>query len=87
MLTNKAIEQIAAWAEAAAHGDPSTASQHLREFYHRGAALTSSPEFQKHWRARHGSTCDWQPFDHLCQFLETIAAIEAQQVRTFGRAA
>jgi hypothetical protein len=86
MKTNRAIEEMSRWASSAIRGDRSAASDHLREFYHIGAAFVASQEFQGEWKRDRANRLDPEHLDFVCKFLATIAEIEASQVDQYGPA-
>jgi hypothetical protein len=87
MITNKAIAALEKWAIAAHEGDRAAASEFLRQFYHAGAALVASPEFQRQWIANNSTALSSEHLDGVCKLLDMIAAVEASQVQSYGRAA
>jgi len=78
---------MSGWARSAIQGDRSAASEHLRAFYHIGAAFVASQEFQGEWKRDRATRLDPEHLDFVCKFLATIAEIEASQVDQFGPAA
>ena len=86
MKTNKAIEEMSRWATSAIQGDRSAADEHLRAFYHLGAAFVASHEFQGHWKKNKDTRVDPEHLDSVCKFLAAIADIEAHQIDQYGHA-
>jgi hypothetical protein len=80
MFTNKAIEELGLWAEAAAEGRAEAARGHLRNFYHVGAALFASKEFQSSWNKPGRASCEPAQLESVCRVLAVIAEIETNEV-------
>jgi hypothetical protein len=85
MVTGKAIAELVRWGEAAAEGDSATAERHLRQFYHLGASLVASKEFQAAWRSKWNEPLASGRLQDACNLLETIAGVESNQVATWGK--
>jgi hypothetical protein len=84
MVTNKALAQLAVWAQAASSGRGHEAKLHLTEFKHLGAAFMASPEFHDRCQHLFGRTFDFDDLDRLCQVLDAVANIEVCQVEKYG---
>jgi hypothetical protein len=87
MDTHKAIAELARWAGAACEGNAEAAERHLRQFYHVGAALLASKEFQASWLATQKTRLEPSQLEQTCALLSAIADVEASQVVLHGRAA
>ncbi len=66
MDTHKAIAELARWAGAACQGNAASAEQHLQQFYHIGAALVASKEFQASWLATQKIRLDPRQLEDAC---------------------
>jgi hypothetical protein len=86
MVTNKALAELALWAEAASNGRGEEAKMHLVQFKHLGAAFLASPEFQERCRLLFGCAMDDPKLDDMCKMLDAIANIEVRQVERYGAA-
>ena len=86
MVTSRAIAELDRWAEAAQAAALDDSEKHLRQFYHLGAALVASKEFQSAWQsAGHRSLAPSQLTD-TCELLRIMAQVEADQVAAYGLA-
>jgi hypothetical protein len=84
MVTNKALAELATWAQAASTGRGDEAKLHLTKFRHLGAAFLSSPEFHERCKNLFGRTFDHSELDCVCQILDAIANVEVCQVEKYG---
>jgi len=84
MVTGKAIAELVCWGQAASKGDPELSEKHLRQFYHLGASLIASKEFQAAWQSKQNEPLAPAKLQVTCDLLEMIAEVEASQVDTLG---
>jgi len=86
MVTDRAIVELVRWGQAASEGEFEAADGHIRRFYHFGATLVASKEFQAAWQAGGHKPLSPAQLDNVCELLGVIARVEANQVSTYGRA-
>jgi hypothetical protein len=86
MVTGRAIDELVRWGQAASRGDFDSSEQHLRQFYHLGAALTASKEFQAVWRNKRHEALEPAKLQDACDLLEMIACVESDQLGTLSKA-
>jgi hypothetical protein len=86
VATNQAIAELGRWAVASNDGDLPAAEAHLQQFYHIGSSLLASKEFQSQWREKEGARLEPEALELLCKILTAVAAVEAGQVKMYGKA-
>jgi hypothetical protein len=86
MVTDNAIAELIRWGQAAFEGDFGVSEKHLRQFYHLGAALVASKEFQLAWRSKWQEQLAPGKLQDACHLLEMIADVEAAQRAALGTA-
>jgi hypothetical protein len=86
MVTNKALTELEYWAREAGLGNGDAAKQHLEAFYHIGAGLINSPEFQERCKELFWQSFAPDDLKHTCEILDAIANIECLQVQKYGPA-
>jgi hypothetical protein len=86
MVTGNAIAELIRWGQAASDGHFEQSERHLRQFYHLGAALTASKEFQAAWRARRNASLAPGTLEDVCHLLEMIAKVESDQAAALRNA-
>lgn len=87
MVTNKALTELEKWAREACQGKGDGAKQHLEAFYHVGAGLIASAEFQERCKQMYSKTFRPDELKHTCEILDAIANVECRQVEQYGTAA
>jgi hypothetical protein len=85
MVTGSAIVELVCWGQAASKGEFEGSERHLRQFYHLGAALVASKEFQAAWQSKQNEPLAPAKLQDTCDLLQMIAEVEANQTATLGK--
>jgi hypothetical protein len=86
MVTNKALDELKAWANAAHEGRGEDAKQHLVAFAHVVSGLVASGEFCRRCQELYGEEFEPRDIDRTKWLLDAIANVEVQQIEAFGPA-
>lgn len=86
MVTNKALAELKAWANAAHEGRGDDAKQHLVAFAHVLSGLVASGEFRARCQELYGEEFGPRDIERTKWLLDAIANVEVQQIETFGPA-
>jgi hypothetical protein len=86
MVTGNVVEELVHWGRAVSEGNAKAAGEHLRQFYHLGATLVASKEFQAAWRVKRHKPLEPAQLDDACDLLTMIAEVEADQLAEHGKA-
>lgn len=84
VVTNKAVAELIQWAQKAQCGQGEPARAHLQSFYHIASGLLGTTEFQQAWSARTQDQLEPGSLEIACKLLDTIAAVETEQVERHG---